>query len=205
MNNTYIREAKEVLFKKWDELAKKLSLPPLPLPSLDRLPADARGCVLEVPQFEQLDGFSCGFVAGWTVIKTIYPERNFKDGRSFYASCNPDVEMGTSTYKLVKALRAHGIRVGLRSGAIAFSLFKKALEDGCPLIADIDCPDTDYRHWVTVYGYSEGKRSGKKVRSLYLHNNGLPLLGRREKRIMDFEVFQKLQTGGVCLICRRRA
>jgi hypothetical protein len=196
---------KEFLLGKWDALAKFLSVPPLPLPFWERLPADAQGCIVKTPQFTQIDRFSCGFVAGWAVIKTLHPEHNPWDARSFYASCDPDVERGTSASRLAKALRTHGIRVGLRSGQIAFSLLKKALENGSPVIACIDRPNTDYLHWVTVYGYSETQRSGEGRRSVYLHNNGLPLPWCRGDRVMEFERFQKLQLGGDFLICGRKS
>ena len=203
MKFSAIQDIKEVLLEKWDAAAKSLSLPPLRIPSLDALPGSGEGHLLNVPQFQQIDRFSCGFIAGWAVIKTLYPERGLSDGRSFYASCNPDVEMGPPPSRLVKALRTHGVRVGLRSGQVTFPVLKKALRDGCPVIACIDRPTKDYAHWATVYGYSETKKAGRTLRSLYLHNNGLPLPGKREDRVMEFERFRGLCMGSF-LICRRK-
>jgi hypothetical protein len=89
----------------WDRLAVGVELPPLPIPDLDAPLREGEGCVLKVPMAIQVDGFSCGVVAGWTVIKSIYPNRVRQDFVDFYQACNPDVVRGTSTTRLVRALQ----------------------------------------------------------------------------------------------------
>lgn len=192
-----LNRAKEV----WNRFAELVKLPPVPIPNLDAPPQEGEGCVLKVPMAKQVDGFSCGVVAGWTVIKSIYPGRGRQDFVNFYEDCNPHVERGTTTSRLVRALRAHGVSVSLRSNKPSFGVFTRALDGGLPVIACINIPDADCAHWVTVYGYKKGRRRGGNSGSLYLHNNGRPLVGGSTDRVMDFKRFQALQVEEY-LICR---
>ena len=58
---------------RWDTFARRVRLPPIPLGYKPEVPGESEGVLLDVPQATQSDFFSCGAVAGWTVINAIYP------------------------------------------------------------------------------------------------------------------------------------
>jgi hypothetical protein len=179
----------------WDKIAKKISLPPIPKWEHEP-PEEHQGTCLEVPSFRQIDRFSCGVVAGWSVIKGLYPERGRRDFLKVYKDCAPSLEAGTSWNRLIKALRNQGIGVSLRRGPLEFNALKKEIESGFPIIAVIDVPATDYCHWVALYGY---KQKSSTARWVYLNNNGLEVL-KNGVEVMPFKTFQRLHTGDY-LVC----
>ena len=173
----------------WDTLAEEHRFPPIPImgPSA---PREDEGTILEGPRFRQLDWFSCGAVAGWSVIKSIYPDRDRSDYSNFYRDCRTSRENGTSWSGLIKAMRSHGMTVSVRKGALSFAALKREIENGHPLIAVIDVPGKDYLHCVAIYGY---KQTAPSQRWIYLNNN-------REK-VMPFQTFQQLQADDNYLVC----
>ena len=173
----------------WGRFAVKICLPPMPKRG-PAPPEEHEGTCLEVPASFQLDGFSCGVVAGWSVIKGLYPERGRRDFLKFYEDCAPSLEAGTSWNRLIKALRNQGIGVSLRRGLLSFNALKKEIENGFPIIAVIDVPAADYDHWVAVYGYKEKSSTARWV---YLNNN-------KDEEVMPFKKFQRLHTNGY-MVC----
>ena len=167
----------------WGRFAVKICLPPMPKRG-PAPPEEHEGTCLEVPASFQLDGFSCGVVAGWSVIKGLYPERGRRDFLNFYEDCSPSLEAGTSWNRLIKALRNQGIGVSLRRGLLSFNALKKEIENGFPIIAVIDVPAADYDHWVALYGY---RQKSSTARWVYLNNN-------KDEEVMPFKKFQRLQT-----------
>jgi hypothetical protein len=179
----------------WDKVARTTKLPPIPKWEHEP-PEEHQGTCLEVPSFRQIDGFSCGVVAGWSVIKGLYPERGRRDFLKFYEDCAPSLEAGTSWNRLIKALRNQGIGVSLRRGPLSFTALKKEIENGFPIIAVIDVPAADYCHWVAVYGYKEKSSTARWV---YLNNNGLEVI-KNGVEVMPFKKFQQLHTDDY-LVC----
>jgi hypothetical protein len=173
----------------WGRLAVKICLPPIPKRG-PAPPEEHEGTCLEVPASFQLDGFSCGVVAGWSVIKGLYPERGRRDFLKFYEDCAPSLEAGTSWRRLIKALRNQGIGVSLRRGPLSFNALKKEIENGFPIIAVIDVPTADYCHWVALYGYQQKSSTARWV---YLNNN-------KDEEVMPFKKFQQLHTDDY-LVC----
>jgi hypothetical protein len=180
----------------WNRTFRKLRLGPVYFPG-PAAPPPGEGSCLKVGLRRQVDGFSCGVVAGWTVIQCVFPGKSFKDRFAdfdrFYKACNPCIESGTSERALVRALRAEGVRVSLRQKSLAFGEVVCEIARGRPLVVCIDVPDTDYMHWVTVYGYRRVSRTKKWV---YLANN-------HTKPVISFEEFARLQRGGY-LVCSQR-
>jgi hypothetical protein len=151
----------------------------------------------------QADFFSCGAIAGWTVLKAIYPEKGRSEHIAFYESCNPSPEDGTPTPQLVKALRAHEVRVSVKRKKATFAEIKKAMDAGAPIIACIDTPQKDGYHWVTIYGYRQtSKKGGDKW--VYVSNNGWPIIGADTDRVMPYERFKDLQVEE-WLVCTGKA
>jgi hypothetical protein len=106
---------------------------------------------LLVPEYRQLDSYGCGAIAGYTVIKSLYPSASFKE---FYQSCTPDPRGGLSDWKLLKGLRAFGVGVSKRSGRLPFSEIKHSIGLGFPILATVDSGPNE-AHWVVVYGWSD--------------------------------------------------
>ena len=173
----------------WGRFAVKICLPPIPKRG-PAPPEEHEGTCLEIPASFQLDGFSCGVVAGWSVIKGLYPERGRRDFLKFYEDCSPSLEAGTSWNRLIKALRNQGIGVSLRRGLLSFNALKKEIENGFPIIAVIDVPAADYDHWVALYGY---RQKSSTARWVYLNNN-------KDEEVMPFKKFQRLHTNGY-MVC----
>ncbi|MEI6713482.1 MAG: hypothetical protein WCO60_07005 [Verrucomicrobiota bacterium] len=185
--------AKKRAVEIYDSLARQIRLPPIPHPFPTKVPPEDEGCVLVVPQVFQADFFSCGAIAGWTVLKAVYPKKGRAEHIAFYESCNPCPKNGTSTTRLVKALRAHDVRVSLRRKKATFAEIKKAMDAGSPIIACIDMPGTGCYHWVTIYGYRQVSKKNGGDKWVYISNNGWPILGAIDDRVMPFERFKELQ------------
>jgi hypothetical protein len=165
--------------KLWNDLAKEWTLGPINLPDILQpgLPTSDEGCCLEVPNAQQIDSFSCGVVAGWTVLKAIYPDSDKGDFSAFYEKCDPTPDGGTPTEAIASALKAFRIGISIKNAVPSFLDIKRQIDAGFPIIVCIDRPKKGYWHWVTVYGYRE--LNGKK--EVYLRNNiGNPILEHRE-------------------------
>lgn len=190
---TTAKTAAERAKNAYDRWACGIKLPPIPHPFQTEAPPEHEGRVLVVPRVFQADSFSCGAIAGWTVIKAIYPERGRAEHVAFYGDCNPHPDRGTPTTRLVKALRAHGVRVSLKRTKATFEEIRKAIDSGAPVIACIEKPRIEDLHWVTIFGYRKGPKRNGGGKWVYLSNNGLPIFGSEEDRVMPFERFTEVQ------------
>ena len=81
---------------------------------------------LALPAYCQTDTYSCGAIAGWSVVEFLHPAANFK---AFYGDCAPHRDTGTSTSRLTAALRKHGIAVSDRRN-LDFNTMKQCLLSG---------------------------------------------------------------------------
>jgi hypothetical protein len=131
-----------------DTIPRALGLRVIP----DLLPDRERSNDLKLPVrgYSQLDTYSCGVAAGWSVLRYFDPEANF---RKFDQACAPHPEWGTSTRRLATALRKHGLRVyGL--GDLDFDAITSFLESGFPILTAIRERDwvENVHHWVVIYG-----------------------------------------------------
>ena len=131
---------------------------------------------LAVPFFCQTDWYSCGAVAGWSVVKYFHPEAKF---RAFYQDANPLPLHGTSEGKLVRALRRHGVGVSIRRH-LRFADLCAAIEDGCPVVTNIGHQYEDGDHWVLIYG------TGRKPQRVFVGNWIRPGRSREELTWAEF-------------------
>lgn len=160
----------------WEKLANLLH-PHIPanlrlIPDLtDDFPVDNE-TKLAIPGFRQLDCYSCGATAGFSVVRAFHPRARFAD---FYAACNPSPTSGMSKRMLIRALRCHGVGVSDRS-RMSFDDIADATERGFPLVAGIGHEFPDGDHWVTIYGV------GRKPKRLFVCNQPsiMSLHGREE-------------------------
>jgi hypothetical protein len=103
---------------------------------------------LEVPGYRQLDEFSCGPVAAWSIIETFHPG-SIAFG-NFYLDCKMD-EDGSNEYQIIDALRKHGVGVGIRD-ELDFEDVVKTIDRGFPILGSVTHPGYA-DHWLVIYGY----------------------------------------------------
>lgn len=140
----------------------------------------------------QTQAHTCGAVAGFMVLRYFKPRVS---ADSFFRSVNPTEADGTSTGKLVRALRRHGLRVQVRLD-MTFADFAAAIDDGRPVLVTVKTRVPETQHWVVCYGY------GIRPQRLFLAGTGLPLVSRKEHLWADFR--RKWAGKGEGLVCGRR-
>ena len=105
-------------------------------------------CTLDIPGFQQVDSFSCGAIAGYTIVATFHPEVTFDD---FYEVLSPRPKAGVSSNKLVRTLNQFGI--GTRfSRRLSFGAVVTSIDDGLPIIVG-RLTEYNQDHWAVLYGY----------------------------------------------------
>lgn len=144
---------------------------------------------LAVPFFCQTDWYSCGAVAGWSVLKYLRPGASFP---AFYRDTNPLPLLGTTEGKLVHALRRHGVGVSIRR-RLSFAGIHAAIERGHPVIVGIGHEFEDGDHWVVVYG------TGRRPQRVFVCNWLRPGRSRQELSWAEFRALWNPRGRG--LIC----
>jgi hypothetical protein len=169
----------------WDYIVGKLDIQTIAYVGPEA-PLKKDGVCLDLPLYRQVDSFSCGPVAGWTVIKGIYPEANIRNKKAFFKLCRPNPVFGTTTNKLVSALKKTGVGLLVKKNKLSFLEIKKQLNLGFPIIACIQFEGHAEAHWTVVYGYSKN--------NVYLANNAYSLNpGAKKATIMSYRRFSKIQ------------
>ncbi len=145
--------------------------------------------VLDLAGYCQIDSFSCGPVAAAMVAKSFNPNLQFED---IYAAVNPNEETGTSTKRLVDALREFNIGVDQRYN-LRFEQLCRIVRNGYPIVLTIQNPCSDCLHWVVAFG------TNLQRREIFLLTNGLPVLNRKRFRREEFK--RLWQPTGFGIIC----
>lgn len=173
-----------------DNIPRALGLRVVP----DLLPERQRANELKLPVrgYSQLDSYSCGVAAGWSVLRYFDPGADFK---KFDEACSPHPEWGTSTRRLSAALRKHGLRVYCL-GDLDFDAIKAFLEGGFPIITTIRERDWEenVHHWSVIYGV------GSKPRRMHvIGRTGAPGFAKME---LAWRSFKTIWSGkGEGLVC----
>jgi hypothetical protein len=170
-----------------DRLADALELQHIP----DYLthPDPGNGASLAVQGCSQTHSYTCGAVAAWMVVQAIWPRRQ---ARSFYRTIAPHPETGTSTTRLIAALRQ--ARVGVSRQEPDYAAIVQAIDAGFPIIACIDRPGEEYDHWVVVYGY------GRRPRTVYIAGNRWEWRRGLTPNVLPYGDFKRLCTEKL-LVC----
>ena len=105
---------------------------------------------LEVPCYRQFHSYTCGFVAGLSILHTFHPR---KSATNFYYLVNPHPNEGTPTPRLRRGLKASGVGTRLKRNP-KFEDFKRAIDSGAPVLTCLK-RERGIEHWVVVYGYSK--------------------------------------------------
>jgi hypothetical protein len=160
----------------------------------DLFPERARSDELKLPVrgFSQLDSYSCGVAAGWSVLRYFNPSANF---RKFDHACAPHPKWGTPTRQLVTALRKNGLRV-YRLGDLDFDAITAFLESGFPILTTIRKRDwaENLHHWTVIYGFGSKPR-----RVLVIGRSGAPGFAKME---LAWRKFKTIWSGnGEGLVC----
>jgi hypothetical protein len=147
---------------------------------------DGHSVVLGLPPYQQVTTYSCGFVAGMTVLHHFYPGRS---AAAFWRKVGATPEAGTDQPQLVRALRRSDVRVGIRDD-LDFEGMAAAIDAGSPVIVTVRRPTTD--HWVTVGGY------GRRPRRIYLLNDSV----LRSPNVYTWQEFRRVWAwAGTGLVC----
>lgn len=179
---------------KWalDTIPKALGIQKIPSLLPER--AGANEVKLTLPSYAQCDTYSCGAIAGWSVLEFLRPDAEFY---AFYADCAPCSEMGTSTTRLTNALRKYGVRVS-HQRKLDFASVKKCIGEGKPILvvtAEGAMFDEDAGHWVVLYG------CGWKPTRVFLSGRTIPGFSRQEMSWQQFKaVWSEAGEGLVCSV-----
>jgi len=173
-----------------DEIPRSLRIQKIP----DILP-DTTGkneFKLAISGYCQADTYSCGAIAGWSVLEHFNPKVKF---RAFYDACAPAPDSGTSTTRLMKALRKHGVAVSDRKD-LDFDGIQQCLRDGKPILVSIagnSLFDDEAGHWVAIYGF------GRKPNRIFICGKTRPGFSRQEMTWKQFKaIWNPLGEGLVC-------
>jgi hypothetical protein len=181
---------KELATAAWDKAVDVTGLRIIPYPLL-HYPEDNSVCTLDVPGYRQTQTYTCGFVAGLMVLHYFDPDQS---ACQFYERVRPSIEDGTPTSRLVKALRASGIRVGERRN-LTFDWMASFVKKGMPIITAVR-RDSGISHWIVVYGV------GYRPRRLFIAGDGIPYWdGRCELSYAEFN--RKWDGRGEGLVCSK--
>lgn len=144
----------------------------------DRLshPCSPDVVTLDVPGYRQVESYTCGFVAGLMVLHACRPGACID---RFYKAVRPTYTHGTSTRKVVGALRKSGVGVSIRND-LDFDGIRARIDNGFPIISCVKTGDPNVEHWVVIYGY------GIRPNRVFLAANGLPYLARREYPFAEY-------------------
>ena len=150
---------------------------------------------LDLPGYCQLDSYCCGVVAGVMALKLFQPRASFT---AFHARVQPHPENGTSTTRLVRALRQSGLRVTDRAD-LTFAGLCAAIDAGCPVLVVVQNPGADAAHWVVVYGY------GRKPNRVFLATNGYPFIAKNVVPLRQFARLWSPHGNGLLCAAPKRA
>lgn len=145
-----------------------------------------------LPGYRQTNTYSCGFTAAAMVVHHFYPRRSIN---RLYQLVQPDEEMGTSSAKLIGALRKSGIAVQERED-LKWTDLQQAIQMGRPVIASVSTRSADVLHWVVLYGY------GRRPSRVFVAGHGIPWLGKKEFTYFEFRAAM-WNPEGYALICRK--
>lgn len=148
--------------------------------------------IISLKAYTQLNSYSCGVAAGFSVVKTFLPQSKFEE---FYNLVDPDKELGTPTRVLRRALRQSGISV--RSRRLNYQALLAHIREDRPVIVIIRNPGAESRHWVVAYGFGRDK--------ILLASNGIPWIHKRWYRREEFtSMWEPRGNGLVCWAEKRQ-
>lgn len=165
----------------------------------DRLPHPRGAITLELKGYSQVDDFSCGAVAGWTVVEAFDARRSF---RKFYDDAAPHPKRGVSTPRLARALREHGLGVIQLRHRISFGRLRRAIDAGFPVVCCVDHDKRDGdQHWLVAYGYQSRPARVFVAGNGWLHLLGSSLVG---EHVLSRRRFERMRVTGA-LVCHSYA
>lgn len=173
-----------------EPITARIRFVPLDLPGpTDEDPLET---VLDVPGYGQTEEYTCGFTAGLMVLHTFHPSRS---PDRFFREVAPDREWGTSTTRLVSALRRNRVCVSMIDEH-RFERIAERIEAGEPVITVVS-RTAEVDHWVVIYGVRRGR---KKL--VYVAVNGLPT---RRGCVYEWSAFRRIwHPKGSTFACRGR-
>jgi hypothetical protein len=126
------------------------------IPALLPLSPDEDAVLLDVPSFSQVDTFSCGAIAGWSIVETFRPRANFW---RFYQAVRPEPGVGVGPRRVLAALKKFRIGTHLRY-KMDWKDIRATIDKGFPMLIGTgkEDPDAQGDHWSTLVGYANHPR-----------------------------------------------
>ncbi len=119
---------------------------------------------LNLIDYRQEDGYSCGYVAALSVVHYYDPNVPAREVRAA-VRCN--VDWGVDRHKLIKALNKLGVDAELRTD-LAVDTLREFVERGIPVVVSVWPEDWYSDHWTVVQAFCDGL--------VYMTNHGaLPI------------------------------
>jgi ABC-type bacteriocin/lantibiotic exporter with double-glycine peptidase domain len=106
--------------------------------------------IIVVPSHLQMDSFSCGPIAVWSLVKTFHGTRYSLD--QVCKACDYDQD-GMDQYAIRQALKKLHIGCSFRNN-LTFERIGRIIDQGFPIIAGIG-RDWEHEHWAVIYAYGK--------------------------------------------------
>jgi len=159
----------------------------------DRPEVFAGGVRLDVPLRCQLDSYSCGAQAGFTVARALGSRVSYGQFRRSLKLSRDGSEPG----QLVRALVRHGVKADTVC-KLSMDRLRDCIDQGQPVIIGVQNPKADAGHWVVVYGYD------LDAGTVFMGVNGMPWFNRREYPVREFRKLWEPKGWGLVCSGRRR-
>ena len=104
---------------------------------------------LDIWNYAQQDGYSCGYVAALSVVHYYDPNVSAREVRRVV---RPNPNWGVDRHKLVKALVKLGVDAELRTD-LTIDVLREYVERGIPVIVSVWPEDWYSDHWTVVQGF----------------------------------------------------
>ena len=151
-----------------------------------RVPHPSNGTSLDIAGYRQNDGYSCGAIAGYIVLKAIHGDVNF---REFYEKVAPCPKNGTTDRKLISTLKLFGVITKKSDKRLSWREITRAIDGGFPILTTFNYWSSEDTHWVVLYGYS-------RSRDIYIANPE-----SRAPHRVSYKKYSELYSGDSGYIC----
>ncbi len=119
------------------------------------LPKPRKGASLCVKRRVQMDGYSCGAVAGYIAASAIYPGK--VSYRRIFDLMQPCPRNGTPVWRMERALKKAGVEYRKVEKRLSFNDIVRAIDMGFPIVTALNYNGAEDSHWVVIYGYCTNK------------------------------------------------
>lgn len=127
-----------------DVVEKAMSVPK----KIEEITSDRSASYLEMDRSIQLDGYSCGVQAAYSILNFYGKARSINNVEKLLGAYERGYASESAIYKL---FRERNLRISKRNNATIKTIKESINEYEAPFLTTID----DDEHWIVVYGYSK--------------------------------------------------